>query len=366
MRKQAKGNKIIAFFRSIKNTFIYLLNISFVLSIASHWIAPSQFVLIAPFGLIFIPLVLIHLIIFLLYFRRRKFLSLTALILLLFSVPYFPRTLNYHTESESSGLKIASWNIKSFDLYHWTQKPSTRQDIKNFLKKEDCDILCLQEFHTNESTFDNIKMLQEVGFKYHYFYPAFSKKTGNQWGLAIFSKYPIRSARHSPLHHEKNKMNDCIEVIVRAKGANYTIRNAHFQSIYLDYGDYDYINNMKEEFDIWNPVKTFSLLKKILKAYRYREEQVKEYNKTLSANSEKTVLCCDLNDIPNSYAYSELSKNSNDAFIERGRGISNTTAILMAWYRIDYIFCSSDLKINAYKRLRTKLSDHHFIYTWIE
>jgi hypothetical protein len=202
LRKQAKSNSFIQFLRSMKNTAIYVLNILLILSISCHFLEPSRLLFVAPFGLIFIPLVLIHILIFILYFRRRKFLSLTALILLICSCPFVPRTLNFHLDSEGKGLKIASWNIKSFDRYNWTNKKNTRREIMDFLQRENCDVLCLQEFYTNQATYDNIKSLKEIGYPHFCFYPAFKNTLGDQWGLAIFSKYPIKSAKQTSINHE--------------------------------------------------------------------------------------------------------------------------------------------------------------------
>lgn len=366
MRKTAKSNPIIQFLRNIKNGVIYILNILFALSIACHFLEPSQFLFVAPFGLIFIPLVLLHVLIFILYFRRRKFLSLASLVLLIISCPFIPRTLNFHVEDEGEGLKIASWNVKSFDRYNWTKKKNTREKMLRFIEKEDCDILCVQEFYTNEARLNNIQSLKEIGYPHYCFYPVFKNKSGDNWGLAIFSKYPIQSAKQIALHHEWNKMNGCIEAKIKVKGQLYTVRNAHFQSIHLDYEDYNYIQDVKDEWNFHEPMKAIALIKKIILAYSSRERQVKEYLSELSPHSAKTILCCDLNDIPNSYAYSQLSRHTKDAFVEKGRGFSNTIAILLATYRIDYIFSSSDVHIHSYKRLRSKLSDHHFIYAWVE
>ena len=49
-------------------------------------------------------------------------------------------------EVQGEGVKLLSWNVRLFDLYNWTSDRSTRDSIFSVLRREDADILCLQEF----------------------------------------------------------------------------------------------------------------------------------------------------------------------------------------------------------------------------
>ena len=44
-------------------------------------------------------------------------------------------------------LKIMSYNVRLFDLYNWTKNEKTRDQILTFLKEEDADVICFQEYY---------------------------------------------------------------------------------------------------------------------------------------------------------------------------------------------------------------------------
>lgn len=256
-----------------------------------------------------------------------------------------------------------SWNVKNLDLYNWTQNKATKHKIFELIYRTQPDILCLQEFFTNEGEHNNIYAIENLGYPYHYFVPAFKNGHSNSWGLVIFSKLPILRGKAIPIHDKKNKMNGCIEAIIKHKGRKLRILNAHLQSLHLDYEDYSYVQNVKREWKMWEFDKTMPLFRKLINAYVERENQINRIKKyTESSEDERMILCADMNDIPNSYAYTAISRNLKDAFVEKGRGFSNTTGFAAGFFRIDYIFASKDFEVLEYKRIRTKLSDHHPIY----
>lgn len=363
--KKKSGGGVITYIRKFKNFLIILLHSSLLCSICANIIPPSKMLWIAPFGFIFIPLVILHIALFLVYFRRRRWIALTSLVLLFFSAKYIPRTLTYHIHKEEKGLKIVSWNVKNFDLYNWSKNKQTRKSMLGLIEQTRGDILCFQEFFTNKENFDNISEITKLGYPYHYFYSAFQNGKSNQWGLAIFSRYPIGKTQVIPLHQGKNKMNTAIMARIKAKGRTYTVFNAHFQSIHFDYDDYNLIGQIQSDWDSWTFRQMAPILRKYFFALPRREAQIETLLPYLELVPSNLILCTDLNDIPNSYTYSQFANILQDAFIEKGRGISNTTGVLRGLLRIDYIFTSSDIVVKEYKRIRNKLSDHHLVYTVI-
>ncbi len=364
--KKSNSNFIFRFFSRIRNALFYLLNFIFLLSILAHLIPPSKFIWIAPFGFLFFPILIIHFLILIIYFKQNNRISIVAIILIICSLKFIPRTFTFHSENPDKGIKIASWNVKNFDLYNWTNIHQSRLKIIALIDTVNADIICLQEFHTDEGTHNNILAIQKLGYPYYSFYPLVSHASGSKWGLAIFSKYPLSNSKIIPIHKDNNKMNCSMIAQIKAKGKVYNVCNSHFQSIHLDYDDYDHINQVKKTWSqLWNK-HSFKLFNKILMSYKKREEQIAVVSKKVNNDIPKTIFCCDLNDIPNSYAYNKIASNYNDAFVECGKGFSNTTGILFASFRIDYIFASKDMQIQNYKRVRTQLSDHHLIYAHID
>jgi hypothetical protein len=113
-------------------------------------VSPNTFWPLAFLGLA-LPYLLLLNGIFLIYYSFRGsgklFLSLIVIILGYQSIPTLVQ-FNFKSENPSKNhLKVLSFNVRVFDLYMWTKEKTTRNKIIEFLKEEDPDVLCLQEFY---------------------------------------------------------------------------------------------------------------------------------------------------------------------------------------------------------------------------
>lgn len=356
---------IYQFFKRIKNLLILGIYLCFVLSMLAQIVSPSLSVFFAPFGLLFLPLLLLTLTIGVIYFRRNKWIAISAIILVAFSFKFLGNSIALNFNQEKKGLKVMSWNVKNFDLYNWTKNQETRQKMLTLIDSQDADVLCFQEFYNNPNSYNNIDALKKLGYQYISFFPTFSQKDGDQWGLAILSKYQLSNSKAITLSKKSSSLNHCVRADLTFENKKYTIFNAHMQSIHLDYTDLNYIEDVKKEISLIDKIKSWHILRKILGAYTHRQEQVGILAEELKA-SENVILCCDLNDIPASYAYQQLSKECNDAFKEKGFGLSHTISIGLPLYRIDYIFISPSIITNSYQRIETELSDHHMVISYLQ
>jgi endonuclease/exonuclease/phosphatase family metal-dependent hydrolase len=104
------------------------------------------------------------------------------------------------TETEQSltpggGLRIMSYNIKHAEL-------SSLETLADVIKGQSPDLVALQEVDvlTNRSgKVDQATRLGQLTGMYHAFVPALLSYDGGQYGLALLSRYPIRSAQRIPL-----------------------------------------------------------------------------------------------------------------------------------------------------------------------
>ena len=103
-------------------------------------------------------------------------------------------------------MKIATWNINSIRL--------RKENVINFLKKENIDIICLQETKTANDYFP-ITFFYKHGYKYNYIR---GEKSYN--GVAILSKIPFEN----PSFNKFCNLNDTrhIKIVLRN---NITIHN---------------------------------------------------------------------------------------------------------------------------------------------
>ncbi|MBK7959034.1 MAG: hypothetical protein IPK03_13625 [Bacteroidetes bacterium] len=93
-------------------------------------------------------------------------------------------------------------------------------------------------------------------------------------------------------------------------------------------------------------------------AYLNRSNQSLIISKAVQ-ETENPIVCGDFNDIPMSYAYQNISKGMQDAFVAKGLGFSKSIDLFIPNLRIDYIFTSNKFKINSYKVISKNLSDHY-------
>ena len=356
---------IYSFFKSIKNIILFILFTAFSFSIAAHIVSPQTTILFAPFGLGFIPLFLATLFVGIIYLKRNKWIAFAAFLLVGLSIKFLAGSIALNFSQKKEGLKVMSWNVKNFDLYNWTKNEETRQKMFKLIDSIDPDVLCLQEFYTNNKDRDNIAALKKLGYIDYSFFPAYSQKDGGQWGLAIFSKTPLQKSQSIQLNEKKSSTNQCVSTQLNHNGKKYSVYNAHLQSIHLDYEDLEYIEHVKKEWSILDKLKSWRVLYKILTAYKSRAQQL-ALLLDRSSTSKNVILCCDLNDIPASHAYHVLSQRYQDAFCIKGLGLSNTISIGLPIYRIDYIFSSPNLTVNAYEKIENTLSDHHIVVSYIE
>jgi endonuclease/exonuclease/phosphatase family metal-dependent hydrolase len=71
------------------------------------------------------------------------------------------------------------------------------------------------------------------------------------------------------------------------------------------------------------------------------------------------IICGDLNDVPNSYAYTTIGRGLKNAFREKGFGIGNTFSAISPTLRIDNIFTDKRFDVKQFVRIKKKLSDHY-------
>jgi endonuclease/exonuclease/phosphatase family metal-dependent hydrolase len=99
------------------------------------------------------------------------------------------------TLTPGGGLRFMTYNIKHGEL-------SSLEDIANVIKGQSPDIVALQEVDvlTNRSgKVDQATRLGQLTGMYSAFVPSLLSYDGGQYGLALLSRYPIRSSQRIPL-----------------------------------------------------------------------------------------------------------------------------------------------------------------------
>lgn len=335
----------------------------YLLSCLAPFVHPGSHPLLGIIGLGF-PLCVLGMVLLLwiAFFVNRKHATIVAVCLLLGSyniysyISFFPSV--DETPDGYREVSIMTWNVKNFDLYNWKNNVKTKQQMMDLIRLEDPDILVLQEFYTDNSKgFNTLKELQKI-YPYVNFRKSLTLYKTKYWGLATFSKYPIKKEHSIRFSNSKHNMTIISEIEVN--GTRLNIYNVHLQSI--QFGDAEYVE--MERVSNAGDASSFPLrrvLGKLKRGYEKRGLQADTILAHIRSHDLPAIVCGDFNDSPNSYAYRTLHKDLQDAFRKDGFGIGNTYNGPFPSLRIDYILPDQSFPVIDYRVLREDLSDHYAV-----
>ena len=362
-------------FRKVTKRFFIVLNIIFaslfLLSFANSFLQPKHFWFIALLGLVF-PALLILMVGFLVFWTlvRSKwaFLSLGLLVLGWFEIhAFYAFNLSHRftEEKQPASIRVITWNVHYLDqMYRPNQQQlSQREPIINFLKQQDADVICLQEFIESDKPqyVPNIEyMKQALGMPYHYFVDDYRvPKKIYEVGPVIFSKYPIlETGRHEYVHSSLKAVESLISADLRVNNDTIRIYTTHLQSVLFRKKELKEIERIKNVEDSLL-FASKSIIMKLKQAYAFRGGQAELVRQELDGCLHPLIICGDFNDVPNSYTYFHIKGDLQDAFLKRGFGIGRTYMSLSPTLRIDYMFASNAFKVLQCKKVELPYSDHY-------
>jgi endonuclease/exonuclease/phosphatase family metal-dependent hydrolase len=340
------------------------------------YINPNYIWHLSFLGFAFPFAVLVNIIFVIVFAIKKSWFALVPLAAVLLCYQFIGSTFSFNLSKadDTKGIKLMTWNVKNFDLYNWSHNKETRHEMIKVVKDADADIICFQEFYSdNGKILNNEKFFKDtLGYKYYYFQPTIQQgknaKTKYQtklwggehitqkWGVAIFSRYPIIDTGR--LDFANSRTNDCIYADLNVNNETLRVYTTHLQSIKLGEEDYDNIDSMEiSKKPDWQSVK--SIMKKMRLAYRRRATQADVLAEHAEAYKGKKLICGDFNDIPVSYTYHTVSKGLKDSFIAKGFGFGATYSHDFSIFRIDYALFDPHIAIHSHQVLRYSLSDHY-------
>ncbi|SMO87477.1 Metal-dependent hydrolase, endonuclease/exonuclease/phosphatase family [Saccharicrinis carchari] len=301
--------------------------------------------------------------------RKRAVLSFLAIIVTwrLWQA-VFPMNLGHEINSKelNNPLHVMSYNVRMFDKYVWTGDKDTPQKIYDFIKEQNPDVLCVQEFYINNKKTqhsENNILSKFKQFKYKHLEYNIKTHSGKKYGLATFSKYPI--THQKPLLFE-NTTNFSIQTDIEVKGQRIRVFNNHLESVRLKQENYNFIDSLEFKSDKERAKGAYDILKKLNKALAHRATQAQTIGRHIQNSPYPAVVCGDFNDTPVSYVYRTVRGELKDAFIESGRGLGGTYNGKLPSFRIDFIFHDARFKSYNFKRNKMNYSDHYPISALIE
>lgn len=352
-------------------SFAVLTIILYGLVILVPLLSSADFWFIAILGIIF-PYLFILVVIVMIYWviKKSKWVVLPAITLLIsykqisvgFGFNFSKNDQNSMNIKDDRALRVLSWNVARWDEANRDIRggQSYRNLMMDWVRIMDADIVCFQEFfecYDPSISVQNIPVIKQMGYPYHYFFPSSQIFGGNfQFGLCIFSKFPIQDSAYSLNgaggHSEGFSYIDC-----RVNNQIFRIFNTHMESFGLSRDDYEGFGTLKT---------TKNILQKMKRGYFLRNQQAKLLRDCMDSSPYPVIVCGDIDDIPHSYAYFKVKGNLKDVFLEKGSGLGGTYQFFSPTLRIDYILCDRRFDVQQFSRQKLIYSDHYPILADIE
>lgn len=355
---------------------ILILNVlvaaALLFSYLAPFVNPSKWFLPAIFGLAYPYLLILNLVFLIYWLIRLKMPVFISLVVILLGWNHLNSMLPLNLrESEipvnvnqERLVKVLTYNIRQFNLYHWTREAGVKEQILNTVSEQDPDIVCFQEYYTSqrrgERQEDIARELAQLPESAVYY------STDTKWdigiGIATFTKYPILKKSRIPFN---TTFNAAMYTDILLRDDTVRVFNVHLQSIRFREEDYAFMDTVRLKHANQQMRGLKNIGSQLKKAFIMRAEQSEMISNYIKDSPYPVVVMGDFNDTPHSYTYRRIKKGLHDAFRKSGTGFGYTYTGDLPKFRIDYILFSDPLVSEGFKRVKRDYSDHYPISTML-
>lgn len=362
-------------------TYIALLCVFLAASVTPH-LHPASWWFVGFTGLLF-PYLLFALLIMMFFcvvFKRKR-LAIAGLIAIVLSIPSIGLIFGRHysgqfsTTKDSTSIRVMSWNVRRFTPYnkdYFDPVNNNLRDIIEEVKKYQPDVLCLQEFYTGSSKKRrNLELFRDsLQYPYVSIETAAPGATRSQSGTVIFSRFPFAKTYTYQLPEAyATAAEDPVAADILVGKDTIRVITFHLQSYGFLNRDYEDLYKIKKQEDQGLRASK-NIFRKMQYAFSLRGVQSDIIKREVSRSPYPAIVCGDMNDVPNSYAYQTVRGDMQDAFLEKGAGLGKSfisgRSKFLTWLptlRIDYIFTDPKLEVNQFRMVTRNLSDHRGLIT---
>jgi len=358
-----------------------LLVIFLLLAYLSKMVSPQRLWHFAFFGLSYQYILIANLamMVFWIISRKKEFLISFLFIVLgwnimgsIFQVNFnflkgknIKEQLTRNIRQEENILKVLTYNVRAFNLYNWADNTEVKDSIFRYILHEDPDILCFQEYFTQErgifTTGDLYNLLNKT--PYHHIHYTIGNNSNFRYGIATFSSYPI--VNKGVIRFE-NTHNTTIYSDIVIDDDTIRVFNNHLQSIHFSNRHYAIFDSLKLPTDDGQFQELIDISGRIRDASIKRSEQSDVLAEHIAKSPHPVIICGDFNDTPCSYTYNKVKGDLKDSFIEAGTGLGNTYFGSLPSFRIDYILHSNFIRSIYNERAKIRLSDHYPVLSYLQ
>ncbi|MCI1639923.1 MAG: endonuclease/exonuclease/phosphatase family protein [Bacteroidales bacterium] len=324
-----------------------------MLSYLSTVIDPAKVWFMTIFGLLFLPLLILNLVLLIWAVLRRSGFFLIPFLALLPAVFFIKWYFRFPCveRQDTEGISIMSYNVGRFSLYKKGCGISGQDDcadsVFSFIRKSDADIISLQEFYISDDS--GIRSFLKKKFpEYNAEYFMYVNKNGC-YGNVTLSRFPV--AGKGKFVFDKSS-NLAIYTDYDIKGTRIRVYDCHFESYNISLSRLAKAFGKDDQFMKETETKMHNSITR-------RPKQVDEVLSDIRDCPIGAIVTGDFNDNPLSYTYNRLSRGRKDSFVEAGSGMGATYSVLRPFLRIDYILFPVNYSAVNHHVIYKPYSDHY-------
>lgn len=350
--KSKKTNKK-RFFGITSRVLMLIVAGVLALSYVSMLINPSTAWWFTFLGLLFGPLALFNLALFIWAIKRRSRSFIIPLLAILPAAFFAGRYLQIGSGAEEPSsdpcVKVMSYNIGRF-------AQCEPDSVFSFIRKQNPDVVCLQEFYISD--IDKVRSYlrkQMKGYKAEFY--LFPSSDGSAFGNVTLSRIPVRDKGKIKFEESANL---AIYTDYEYEGRNFRVYNCHFESYSIS------LPGVLRGIFRADKAVMAETGSKLLRSITRRPKQVDMVFDDIEKCPVEAFVCGDFNDDPMSYTYFRMTRGRKDSFREAGSGFGATFALLWPVLRIDYILLPDRFKALEHYTPRVEFSDHYPVISTVE
>lgn len=349
-----------------KKLFLYFNLLVSFLFLYPQFFTPASFIWVNGFlGLIAPYLIIIEILSCIFWLIAKPIMSLLPLATMVLGWQVVWSVFAWHPgtpfalKKKENILRVLSWNVKGFNgITNASNLKLRSEDMAYSIQKWNPDIICLQEYNTNERPDDIANHANYFSKKYPYnFFSKDFQVAQNDYfsGSIIFSKYKILSAERISFTN-----GSLITAIILKGDDTIQIFTTHLASFRFKQNDFDAMDQSSVANSISLNGKK-GVFRKMRAAFMQRAIEAELVKENLAKTNYPAIITGDFNDVPGSYTYKTIKGNWQDAFLEKGFGVGASFLGLSPTLRIDYILANSPWEVRGWESIDENLSDHHMI-----
>ncbi len=335
------------------------------------WLAPSRHgALPALMALAYPIVVVLSMLLALLWLvRRRWVLAVTLLASLLATWPSlranFPIGAATAATDSTRMFRVMTYNVAAFDDHRWTDTTELHPAMQLILD-QDADFVVMQQPNTRGRGALEMKSLarwaQQVTSQYPYY--SFSRHDG----VEILSKYPFNAQPIGELQQSYRYFPYIVSWyqyyafdIAMPNQEPLRIIGCYMTSFQLSQGERQVL-----ELNGNRQWRTTQLYEKMHEAFVAREHAAQLVRDTINASCPNVIVCMDLNDVPQSYAYRTIMGHDMRDSYRRSSLPQATFNDHNMLFHIDHILYRGAMDAVNYKVIHDNSSDHYPVVATFE